>query len=161
VIYVLIEVRRQPETSLAQRTWGLLSDVYGTNLSLSNLSDDRRKTYAIELLSLAWKAREKHLLEQQHLQLNAYRAPPKPAFLAELENKLEKHVGATSAEQTGKRGINELETSNPSLLKKPIPVGGLPGQDLLVNDIMLNQFDLDSIAEINFDSVDWSFWGTV
>lgn len=42
----------------AQRIWDLLSDLYTWNKSLLELSEDRRKLHAAELITNAWKARQ-------------------------------------------------------------------------------------------------------
>jgi len=42
----------------AQRIWDLLSDLYTYNKNLLELSEDRRKLHAAELIINAWKARQ-------------------------------------------------------------------------------------------------------
>ena len=42
----------------AQRIWDLLSDLYTYNKDLLDLSEDRRKLHAAELIINAWKARQ-------------------------------------------------------------------------------------------------------
>lgn len=42
----------------AQRIWDLLSDLYTYNKPLLELSEDRRKLHAAELITNAWKARQ-------------------------------------------------------------------------------------------------------
>ncbi|KAL9109897.1 MAG: hypothetical protein Q9227_005420 [Pyrenula ochraceoflavens] len=78
---VLVEASRQHETAKTNRIWGLLSDLYSTNSTLWELSEDRRKAQAAELVITAWKARQNKLDHQLQ----------KPDFVANLETRLAEH----------------------------------------------------------------------
>ncbi|MCJ1435673.1 hypothetical protein MMC27_005048 [Xylographa pallens] len=158
LIYVLVEAHRQSDTPSAERLWELLSDVYAANSSLSELQEDRRKSYAVELMIIAWKAREKFLLERQQHQPGTYRPPQKPALIVDLENRLLEYMEAGKPEGPIKRKIGEAETLNPMPAKRPVPPAGTQGREMPTDGIAFSQFDLDIFAEINFDSIDWSFW---
>ncbi|MCJ1379801.1 hypothetical protein MMC17_002904 [Xylographa soralifera] len=158
LIYVLVEARRQFDTPEAERIWALLSDVYTANSSLSELQEDRRKSYVVELMIVAWRARENFLVERQQHQLGTYRPPQKPAFLVDLENRLLKYIEAGKPEGPTKRKLGEVETRDPTPIKKLAPPAGTQGRDLPMDNTTFSQFDLDTFAEVNFDAIDWSFW---
>ncbi len=161
MVYVLIEARRQFDTSKAERIWLVLSDVYAANPSLSELLEDRRKPYAVELMIVAWRARETFLFERQQRQLDTYRPSQKPAFLVDLENRLLKYFEAGNPGGPSKRKLGEAETLDPMPAKKPVLAAGMQGRDLAVDNVAFNQFDLDTIGEIDLDDIDWSFWDEV
>ena len=143
---MLLEARRQFNTRKTDRIWGLLSDLYAANYSLSELVEDRRKSYAIELMILAWRARE---------------IAQKPAFLVKLENRLLKYTGGINFEGPSKRHRDEVETYESTPSKRLVPVIGMQGRKLPEENVALGQHDLDAIAEIDFDAIDWSFWDSI
>jgi hypothetical protein len=55
---VIVEVTQLKGSPKAQRIWDLLSDLYTYNKPLLELSEDRRKLHAAELIIHAWKARQ-------------------------------------------------------------------------------------------------------
>jgi hypothetical protein len=55
---VIVEVTQLKGSPKAQRIWDLLSDLYTYNKPLLELSEDRRKLHAAELIINAWKARQ-------------------------------------------------------------------------------------------------------
>jgi hypothetical protein len=55
---VIVEVTQLKGSPKAQRIWDLLSDLYTYNKPLLELSEDRRKLHAAELIVNAWKARQ-------------------------------------------------------------------------------------------------------
>ncbi|KAH0042576.1 hypothetical protein KCU78_g751, partial [Aureobasidium melanogenum] len=57
-ISVIVEVTQLKGSPKAQRTWDLLSNLYTHNKNLLELSEDRRKLHAAELIINAWKARQ-------------------------------------------------------------------------------------------------------
>ncbi|THW78378.1 hypothetical protein D6D17_10164, partial [Aureobasidium pullulans] len=57
-ISVIVEVMQLKGSPEAQRIWDLLSDLYTYNKNLLELSEDRRKLHAAELITSAWKARQ-------------------------------------------------------------------------------------------------------
>ena len=158
MVYVLIEAHRQCNTPKAEKLWKLLSDVYTADSSLSELLDDRRKSYAVELMILAWNARENFLVERQQHQPETYRPPQKPAFLVDLENRLPKQFGAGRPEGPSKRKLDEAENLGPTTAKKAVPSADTRGRDLQTDSLIFSQFDQDIFVENNFDAIDWSFW---
>ena len=157
VVYVLIEARRQSDTPRADRIWLLLSDIYTANPSLSEMLEDRRKAYAVELMIVAWRARENFLFERQQRQQDISRLPQKPAFLDDLENRLLKYMGPGRSEGASKRRLGEADTLGSTPAKKAVPAGGSQAHNLPVDDMALSQLDLDAFAELDFDAIDWSF----
>jgi hypothetical protein len=55
---VIVEVTQLKGSPKAQRIWDLLSDLYTYNEPLLELSEDRRKLHAAELITKAWKVRQ-------------------------------------------------------------------------------------------------------
>ena len=55
---MIVEVTQLKASPKAQRIWDLLSDLYTYNKNLHELSEDRRKFHAAELIVKAWKARQ-------------------------------------------------------------------------------------------------------
>lgn len=53
-----MEVTQLKGSPKARRIWDLLSDLYTHNKNLHELSEDRRKLHAAELIVNAWKARQ-------------------------------------------------------------------------------------------------------
>ncbi|KAL8951918.1 MAG: hypothetical protein Q9222_002137 [Ikaeria aurantiellina] len=158
LVYVLIEAHRQCGTPRAERIWSVLSDLYAANHSLSELPGDRRKSYVVELLIKAWKARERYLSENQH---NPFQQPQQPTFLLNLERKLSQHSEASKAEGPSKRKLGEAETPDLTPVKKPVPAAGIQNGNLQVDDGAPSSLDLDPFADFNFDAIDWSFWESV
>ncbi|KAI5264013.1 hypothetical protein E4T47_08875 [Aureobasidium subglaciale] len=56
-ISVIVEVMQLKGAPEAQRIWDVISDLYTYNKNLLELSEDRRKHHAAELIIKAWKAR--------------------------------------------------------------------------------------------------------
>lgn len=81
-----MQLKGSPE---AQRIWDLLSDLYTYNKNLLELSEDRRKLHAAELITSAWKAR-------QTADPSAY----KPACVSILEPLLSDNRGDATKTQT-------------------------------------------------------------
>ena len=158
MVYVLIEARRQFDTPRAEELWELLSNVYAADSGLLELQEDRRKSYVVELMTVAWKAREKFLVERQQHQQNIFGPPQKPAFLIDLENRLLKYNEAGKLEEPNKRKLDEAEMLDSTPAKKPVPPADTQGRDLPMDNMTFSQFDPDTFAEIDFDTIDWSFW---
>jgi hypothetical protein len=55
---VIVEVTQLKGSPKSQRIWDLLSDLYTYNKPLLELSEDRRKLHAAELITNAWKAHQ-------------------------------------------------------------------------------------------------------
>ena len=157
VVYVLIEARRQFDKPKAEAIWALLSEVYGANPTLSDLAEDRRKSYASELMTAAWKARENVLRGPQR---DTHNAPQKPAFLMNLESKLNQVTETGNIERPSKRKLEET-APNSAVTKKIVPATGLHMPNLPLENVIHDQLDLDAIGDIDFDVIDWSFWENI
>ena len=103
MVYVLVEARRNFDKSIAERIWALLSRLYTTNPTLLEIMEDRRKSYAVELMLVAWKTCE------------TYCALQKPAFLVDLETKL---TGTTDGAASSKRKLDEAGAHDSTPAKK-------------------------------------------
>ncbi|TIA36941.1 hypothetical protein D6C79_08191 [Aureobasidium pullulans] len=88
-ISVIVEVVQLKGSTEAQRIWDLLSDLYTYNKNLLELSEDRRKLHAAELITSAWKAR-------QTADPSAY----KPACVSILQPLLSDNRGDATKTQT-------------------------------------------------------------
>ncbi|THX15404.1 hypothetical protein D6D13_02061 [Aureobasidium pullulans] len=88
-ISIIVEVMQLKGSPEAQRIWDLLSDLYTYNKNLLELSEDRRKLHAAELITSAWKAR--HTADP-----SAY----KPACVSILEPLLSDNRGDATKTQT-------------------------------------------------------------
>jgi len=152
--YVLLEARRLPYDPITAKIWELLADLYTSNPGLSQNLVDRRKSYAIELTSAAWKARA-GFLHQQQLERGTTRSIRKPAFLVGLEKTLDEFNETTKDGSSSKRKLEELGEVYVSTTKKHVamPDDGLPSEG-----IDFNQLDPDLVNDFNFDAIDWSFW---
>lgn len=158
VVYVLIEARRQFDRPKVKTIWALLSEVYGANPTLSDLAEDRRKSYAAELMIAAWRARDNMLLGPQR---DTHGAPQKPGFLLDLESKLSQIIGAGNTERPSKRKLDEAAAVGSTVTKKAVPPTGLHMPDLSLESVVHDQLDLDAIGDIDFDVIDWSFWENI
>jgi len=152
--YMLLEARRLAHDPIATRIWTLLAELYTSNPGLSRNLVDRRKSYAIELVSAAWKARA-GLLHQQQQDRGASHAIKKPAFLVDLEKTLAVFNESIKTDSSGKRKLDNTEDSHAGMSKKHAV---MPGEGLPSDGMDLNQLDLDLMNDFNFDAIDWSFW---
>ncbi|KAG9857545.1 hypothetical protein KCU98_g928, partial [Aureobasidium melanogenum] len=79
-ISVIVEVTQLKGSPKAQSIWDLLSKLYTHNKNLLELSEDRRKLHAAELIINAWKARQ-----------TASPSEPTPLCITTLEPLLSEH----------------------------------------------------------------------
>ena len=158
MVFVLIEARRQFDKPKVEIIWALLSEVYGANPTLSELAEDRRKSYAAELITAAWRARDNILHGPQR---DTAGAPQKPAFLVSLESKLNQITKAGNIERPTKRNLADTATLNSAATKKFVPATGLQMPELPIENVIHDQLDLDAIGDIDFDVIDWSFWENI
>lgn len=77
---MIVEITQLKGSPKAQRIWELLSDLYTYNKNLLELSEDRRKLHAAELIIKAWKARQM-----------ANPSAPTPSCVSMLEPLLSEH----------------------------------------------------------------------
>ena len=157
MVYVLFEANRLSDVPKADKIWALLSDVYTVNSSLLELDEDRRKSYAAELTLAAWKAREDFLTRRQRRQPDTFRPLQRPTFIAELENKLSDFIRLGNPLGPNKRKPDQAELLDTAPTKRSVPTTGTQGFESS-GDNLLSQLDLDTIAYIDFDNIDWSFW---
>jgi hypothetical protein len=136
VICVLVEVSQQDDISKIQQIWDLLSDLYSANATLSQLSEDRRRSHAAGMVLAAWKARLHKLGPGQ--------CPQTPAFVTCLENQLREA---------------QMETAN-----KP-SAGSLQQIDTTVQPARLEVYlppeEGEPVFELDFQDIDWSFWSSI
>ena len=158
MVYVLVKARRQFDKPRVETIWSLLSEVYGANPTLSELAEDRRKSYAAELMTVAWRARDSILYGPQR---DTPGAPQKPAFLVNLESKLNQIIEAGNIEGPSKRKLADTATLNSAATKKAVPATGLHMPELPIENVIHDQLSLDAIGDIDFDVIDWSFWENI
>lgn len=153
MVYVVIEARWKSNTRKAEQIWELLSEVYAANRGLSELSKDRRKAYAVELMVAAWKPRDKFLFEQSQRD-DGYHPPKEPAFLVALEVEVAKLKEADTTDQSKRKHDDAEIVDLPPVKKSAISIDTQP-QVVPMGDPAIGQFDFD------FDDVDWSFWNAI
>jgi len=138
VICVLVEASRQHDVSRAQPVWDLLSSLYSTNMALLQLSEDRRKSHAAELVILAWKTHQNQAGPDALLS--------KPQFIGLLETRLQECRASVMQEsvvdgvQQGGAGWGREPTSAVSVMTEQDP---------------------NTFFELDFQEIDWSFWGSI
>ena len=141
VIHVLSEATQQTSNpSKAAKIWNLPIDVYASNPGLSDLTEDPRKLHAAELMVAAWKIQERCLLGSR-------RDSGKPAPLAQLEIRLAE--AKEQAEQPEQARPQQSVMANAEL-PMPQETGAVTVDD--------TDMDMNSVAELTFDDIDWSFW---
>lgn len=134
---ILAEASQQTDTPKTQQIWDLLSELYGANSTLSQLSEDRRVSHAAGLVVAAWKTRQtKSTLGQ---------CPSRPEFVSRLELKLEEHRSGNM--QTGARTIQQGSAGQAA--EPPTP------------ESFLGEHDLNAVFELEFQDIDWSFWSSI
>lgn len=137
-MFVLVEASRETDIFKAQETWELLASVYATNPNLFELSADRRRHHAAELVVAAWKA------WQTRLGSSAQSMTP-PDFVLQLEAELAAYRAEIEYEKTSASTQQQNAQSN----VEPIT------PDSIMNEDMNVVFDLD------FQDIDWSFWSSM
>ncbi|KAK5999846.1 hypothetical protein QM012_004934 [Aureobasidium pullulans] len=114
-ISVIVEVTQLKGSPKAQRIWDLLSDLYTYNKNLLELSEDRRKLHAAELIISAWKARH-----------TADASAPMPLCVTILQPLLNEHRVAVESAQP--EAIGPLE---PVMIEEDLnEILGLEFQDI-------------------------------
>lgn len=106
-------------------------------------------------MTAAWRARESFLLERQ---LGSQLPPQKPIFLSHLESSLSQSVEAGKPGALNKRKLGEPRTIESMPNKKLELAEDISCQGLPEETNALSQLDLATIADIDFDAIDWSFW---
>ncbi|KAJ9652813.1 hypothetical protein H2198_007943 [Neophaeococcomyces mojaviensis] len=138
VMCVLVEAAQQDDASKTQRIWDLLSDLYSTNSTLSQLADDRRKFHAAELVVAAWKARQNNPNLDQHLS--------KPEFVTHLETQ-----------------FPECRTGLAQNSSAKVVQDGSAGQRVepVTPDSFLAEQDVDAVFDLDFQDIEWAFWSSI
>ncbi|KAL9616876.1 MAG: hypothetical protein Q9160_008298 [Pyrenula sp. 1 TL-2023] len=135
---VIVEASRQNDTSKTERIWALLSELYSTNPSLSQLSKDRRRSYAAGLIVNAWKARQN--------KLEVSEKQPTPDFVTQLDAQL----ADCWAEATHKLSTEEVQQEG----------GRQSGEDLALESFLTDQ-EFNAMFNLDFQDIDWSFWSSI
>lgn len=137
-MFVLVEAWRENDVIRAQQTWDLLANVYATNPSLFELSGDRRRHHAAELVVAAWKAWQ-HRLEPSNL------CTSPPEFVSRLTTGLT--ACKLDVDQVGTSVHEHQYDANASL----IPI---TPESIMTEDV-------HAFFEIDFQDIDWSFWNSI
>ena len=117
--------------------WDLLSRLYATDIALSQLSEDRRRSYAAGLIVRAWKARQGSADPSQGLQ--------KPDFVVNLEAQVSRpHRGLVQDIGT-KAGQDNSEQSGEPVTSEAFPT----------------EPNIDAIFDFDLQDIDWSFWSSI
>ena len=132
-----------------------------------NISGDRRKTYAAELIVAAWKSREALLLDQCR-KFPIYHVPPqKPSFIADLESRLPKAaVGPTSLRETpqSESSPESLQTPNSIATTLVTSENGqfqMPAFGSYTQQLPKSTTEPYIFGSLNFEDIDWTFWDSL
>ena len=106
---------------------------------LSDLAKDRRKSYAAELMTAAWRARDNIPLGPQR---ETHGMPQKPASLVNLETKLNQIIGDGNIERPSNRKLDEAAALPSPVTKNAVPSTGLQMPDLTLENAIHDQLDL-------------------
>lgn len=117
------------------RIWELILEVYTTNEDLWRLLDDQRKFHAAELIVSAWKRREK--------KLNMAKSSRPDIIVALEKHIMELKKGDVSSEAANAPAEVNMAETDPLSTAEYLDPGS---------------FDPASVAELNFDDIDWSYW---
>ena len=136
---VLVEASQQTDVDKCQRIWGVLTELYVVNSSLSDVGEDRRRLHAAELIVAAWKTCQ-----------SRGTVDPPPAKL-ELVANLERKLAEYTAESTVPTNIGATEESE---------VGDFTGMETPRSLAPLEQ-DANALFDLDFEDIDWSFWNSI
>ena len=136
---ILVEASQQTVEPKAQRIWDLLSNLYSSNAFLVEISEDRRRVHAAELVVAAWKAREHKTARNL--------CPPKPAFVTILENQLK--IQHTKSGQKRDADAAQLDDAKPGSVQLPS------------DELFPEQKEADFDFNLDFQDIDWSFWSSI
>lgn len=138
VMVVLVEMSHDIDGEMPQHIWALLSDLYAANESLLELTDDRRRLHAAELIIKAWKAcRSKR---------TAKNIVSKPDFIGDLENRLVACMSHPTEPLT-------FEETDRDAQQEPIDLNG--------SKSFLDDEDFNVLFNLDFADIDWSFWNSI
>ncbi|KAK9781353.1 hypothetical protein SCARD494_14126 [Seiridium cardinale] len=134
---VLVEASNETDTDKCQHIWDVLSDLYASNKSFLELTEDRRRLHAAELIVAAWKTCQSRGTLGRTL--------PRPDFVSNLEKQLVESVAAST------------QTSAPKDTD-----ANLPGEPAVLDTYpsFLDDQDGNGLLELNFQDIDWSFWNS-
>ncbi|KAI1849973.1 hypothetical protein JX266_004352 [Neoarthrinium moseri] len=135
---VLVEASQETNIDACQRIWALLSDLYAANASLLELTEDRRRLHAAELIVAAWKT----CMSKGTVS----RSTPTPSMVSSLEKRLSEcmeDVPQASAETEANggihRGVRELE----------------------IPESFLSEQEANNLLDLDLRDIDWSFWNSI
>lgn len=137
-MFVLVEASRENDILKAHETWNLLANVYATNSSLFQLSEDRRRHHAAELVVAAWKT-------WQHKRGPSAQYTPSPHFVIQLEAELASFRSDSDQEDTSAVHQRQDATAN---------LAPITPESIMVENVDFT-FDMD------FQDIDWSFWSSM
>ena len=132
---LLVEASHQDDPGKVQRIWDLLSDLYSANDSLSQLSEDRRRSHAAALLVAAWKSRIHKSSSEHSFQT--------PMFVVNLEKRL-REAQMEAARTSGAGPPQQADTH----------VSAEP-------ELGMTLEGLNPVFELDFQDIDWSFWSSM
>lgn len=136
---LLVEAAHQAEGPKMQQIWTLLSELYESNKFLAELSEDRRRVHAAELVAAAWKNR------QNNIAPNA--CPPKPAFVVHLEAQLAEYR-LKKAQSYGAKVTEQASVGQAS--------------DAVNADTLFPELqDVNADFSLDFSDIDWAFWSSI
>jgi hypothetical protein len=135
---ILIEASQHAGSSRTQQIWDLLSELYAANTSLSELSDDRRKSQAANLVVNAWNARQSKPTSDGIWS--------KPDFVTKLEAQL------------AQAGKGHPQNTSTVAEHQDISEGGV---DAANPKILPAEQDIGGLLDLDLQDIDWDFWSSI
>lgn len=137
-MFVLVEASRENDMSKAQDTWDLLASVYACNHTLLELSEDRRKLHAAELVVAAWKT------WQNKFGVVGISTPPQ--FVVNLEIELSSYRAKVNQE------IISGATTQQVAQQSVVPI---------TPESFMTEEDLNGVFDLDFQDIDWLYWNSM
>lgn len=134
---VIVEVLQQQDEVRTERLWSLLADLYSANMTLSDLTRDRRKHHMAKLIVSAWKARQDRS--------NSGTSYATPVFITDLESRL-------SAFRAG-----NAQTHTDTTVQQQSNVQAF---DPTLSDSYLASLETDAF-DFDLQDIDWSYWSSI
>jgi len=135
---VLVQASHENDSDKCQRMWALLSELYATMTSLFELTEDRRRLHAADLVVAAWRT----------CQSKGTVGPlsATPDFVSSLERRLKE----CRTEPTLDDGIQDEHENGAG-------ISGRPNNPLN----FLSEQDAESLFDLDFQDIDWAFWNSI
>ena len=134
---VLVEASQENDVDKCERIWALLSDLYAANTSLFELTQNRRRLHAAELIVAAWRTCQS--------KGTVGHSSAKPEFVSRLKSRL---AECTTESTVASNAKNEHE--GPEGRMEPNNPQGLPPDQ-----------DVDTLFDLDFQDIDWAFWNSI